>query len=143
MEETIINAQNRKTECDPKKVVELYDQQRNMKREINEIRNTRNQINKKLQKEKNQNLIEESKITKKKLSELESHLEIVNSDLSIFASKIPNHTHPLAPVGPEDQANIIRLVGDFPSCITQRFVKNYFIFYYFFNLIFNFIILNF
>jgi seryl-tRNA synthetase len=101
------NALNRgHKEVDVFAVVELYRKlnQTIAKRQVLEAE--RNQI------AKSRALGDRGKEIKEKLHEIKSEEESVRDELFKLAGMIPNWTHPDVPIGPEENAKLVRVVGE-------------------------------
>ena len=110
-----MNADNRAAQCDITKVCELYDAFQILNREVDEIRERRNQNSKsmkgKLEPDVRAKLIQEGKELKDKLSAIEGSLSQLEYDMQIEGQKVPNDTHPDVPIGGEDLAVLRKEVG--------------------------------
>ncbi len=114
------NVQNRFVEADVDLVVRLYDERNGLIQEIDALRMRRNEnaarMKGSLAKEERAPLIEEGKRIKEQLPELEERLKRVETELGAEAARIPNMSHPDAPVGKEEKDNLeIRRWGTIPS----------------------------
>ena len=109
LDQVIENTNNRQVTADPRRVVELYDRRNQLLQESESLRHRRNlnaQVMKqKLEPEKRQELIEEGKSLKEQISGVEQTLEQTTSELNSEAAKIPNLSHPEAPIGKGDADN--------------------------------------
>ncbi len=114
------NSKNRGVEVDVGLVVELADRRSELIQELNELRQRQNQMAKSIGKEHDPDareaLITESRITKERIPERETELARVEEQLREEQLKIPNITHPDAPIGKDDSENVeIRRWGDPPD----------------------------
>src|SRR3712207_3918452 len=114
------NSKNRGVEVDVGLVVRLADRRSELIQELNELRQRQNQIAKSIGKERDpdarETLITESKITKERIPERETELARVEEQLREEHLKVPNMTHPEAPIGKDDSENVeIRRWGDPPD----------------------------
>jgi seryl-tRNA synthetase len=109
VEQVIENTKNRQVAADPERVVQLYDRRNQLLQETESLRHRRNlnaqAMKQKLDPEKRQELIEEGKSLKEQISSLEKLLEQLTAELTAEASKVPNLSHPDAPVGRGDEDN--------------------------------------
>ncbi|MDQ3590378.1 MAG: serine--tRNA ligase [Actinomycetota bacterium] len=114
------NSKNRGVEVDVGLVVQLADRRSELIQELNELRQRQNQMAKSIGKERDPDareaLITESRITKEHIPERETELARVEEQLREEHLKIPNMTHPDAPIGKDDSENVeIRRWGDPPD----------------------------
>jgi len=111
----VTNTANRLSSADPKLVVQLYDQYVQLKQEADQIRAERNdnsnQMKGKMEADQRQKLIQRGQELKDKLAELEEKLGQVEMSLQREGQRVPNLTHPSVPIGGEDVATVLRLVG--------------------------------
>lgn len=113
------NIRNRYMQADADLVVRLYDERNALIAQVDSLRAKRNEnaqkMKGKLTPEERATLIEEGKVLKARIAELEAGLEAKEKELFREAAKIPNMAHPDAPVGKEDKDNLeIRRVGTIP-----------------------------
>ncbi len=114
------SCKNRGIEADVDLVVELADRRSALIQELNELRQRQNQLAKSIGTERDeetrQRLIEEARAMKERIPEREAELYNVETRLREEQLKIPNMTHPDAPIGRDDSENVeIRRWGDIPS----------------------------
>jgi seryl-tRNA synthetase len=114
------NCRNRGVEADVGLVVELADRRSALIRELNELKQRQNQLAKSVGRERDedarQRLIEESRAMKERIPEKETELSKVEGRLREELLKIPNMTHPDAPIGKDDSENVeIRRWGELPD----------------------------
>ncbi|HEU4494993.1 MAG TPA: serine--tRNA ligase [Rubrobacteraceae bacterium] len=114
------NCRNRGVEADVELVVELADRRSALIGELNELRQRQNQMAKSIGREQDpearQRLIAESRTIKDLIPEREAELTGVEERLREELLKIPNMTHPDAPLGKDDSENVeIRRWGDIPT----------------------------
>ena len=109
------NADNRAAVCDINKVVQLYDAFQTLNREVDELRELRNQnssaMTGKLEPDKRAALIQEGKDLKEKLSAIEGTLQALEYEMQTEGQKVPNDTHPAVPIGGEELAVLRKEVG--------------------------------
>ena len=114
------NSKNRGVEADVDLVVELADRRSALIQELNELRQRQNQLAKSVGRERDedarQRLIEESRSMKERIPEKEAELAEVEERLREELLKIPNMTHPDAPIGKDESENVeIRRWGETPD----------------------------
>jgi seryl-tRNA synthetase len=114
------NSRNRGVEADVGLVVELADRRSALIQELNELRQRQNQMAKSIGREQDpesrETLIAESRSMKDRIPEKEADLSEVERRLREELLKIPNMTHPDAPIGKDDSENVeIRRWGEIPS----------------------------
>ena len=114
------NCKNRGVEANVGLVVELADRRSALIHELNELKQRQNQLAKSVggerDEEARQKLIEESRSTKQRIPEREGELYQVEERLREEQLKIPNMTHPDAPVGKDESENVeIRRWGELPA----------------------------
>ncbi len=114
------NCKNRGVEADVGLVVELADRRSALIQVLNELKQRQNQLAKSVGRERDEGtrrrLIEESRTMKQRIPEREVELHQVEERLREEQLKIPNMTHPDAPVGKDDSENVeIRRWGEIPA----------------------------
>ena len=114
------NCVNRGVLADVNLVVELADRRSDLIQELNELRQQQNQLAKSVGREQDpearERLIAESRRTKELIPEKEAELASVEERLREEMLKIPNMTHPDAPIGKDDTENVeIRRSGEIPD----------------------------
>jgi seryl-tRNA synthetase len=114
------NCRNRGVEADVGLVVELADRRSALIGELNELRQQQNQMAKSIGREQDSEardrLIAESRTMKNHIPEREAELAGVEERLREELLKIPNMTHPDAPIGKDDSENVeIRRWGEIPT----------------------------
>lgn len=118
------NAADRAVDVDVKRVVELYDEVASLTTEVYDLRKKRNENSVrmkgagKMEKEERDACIAEGKSIKEAVAAVEARLEEAECSLEAEASKLPNMTHPDVPIGSEENATELNLVGtkrDFES----------------------------
>jgi seryl-tRNA synthetase len=114
------NCRNRGVEADVGLVVELADRRSALIGELNELRQRQNQMAKSISRvqdpEARERLIAESRTMKDRIPEREAELAGVEERLREELLKIPNMTHPDAPIGNDDSENVeIRRWGEIPT----------------------------
>lgn len=110
------NCLNRNSTADPAAVVQLYDEFVQLKVQTDQIRAARNlnssAMKGKLDPEKRKELIQKGQDLKEQLSEVETRLIQVEEALQREGQRVPNLTHPDAPIGDEENATVLALVGE-------------------------------
>jgi seryl-tRNA synthetase len=114
------NCKNRGIDADVGLVVELADRRSALIQEQNELRQRQNQLAKSVGRERDedarQRLIEQSRTMKQLIPEKEAELAEVEARLREELLKIPNMTHPDAPIGRDESENVeIRRWGKIPD----------------------------
>ena len=114
------NSKNRGVEADVDLVVELADRRSALIQDLNELRQRQNQLAKSVGRERDedarQRLIEESRSMKERIPEKEAELAEVEERLREELLKIPNMTHPDAPIGKDESENVgLRRWGETPD----------------------------
>ena len=114
------NCRNRGVDADVGLVVELADRRSALIQELNDLKQSQNQLVKSVGRERDeearQKLIEESRIMKQRIPEKEEELGRVEERLREEQLKIPNMTHPDAPIGSDESENVeIRRWGEIPD----------------------------
>ncbi|XP_019098950.1 PREDICTED: serine--tRNA ligase, chloroplastic/mitochondrial isoform X4 [Camelina sativa] len=110
-----INIKNRNSNANLDAVLELYENMLNLQKEVERLREERNNVAKKmkgkLESSERERLVEEGKNLKESLVTLEEDLVKLKDELQHVAQSIPNMTHPDVPVGGEDSSAIRKEVG--------------------------------
>lgn len=113
------NVRNRFMEVDVEGVVALYDRRNDLKARVDELRARRNEharLMKSASPDERPALVEEGRRLKEEIARLEEELAAVEDELRREALRIPNLSHPEAPVGKEEKDNLeIRRWGEIPS----------------------------
>jgi seryl-tRNA synthetase len=114
------NSRNRGVEADVGLVVELADRRSALIQELSELRQRQNQMARSIGKEQDpesrDRLIAESRAMKNRIPEKEADLSEVELRMREELLKIPNMTHPDAPIGKDDSENVeIRRWGEIPG----------------------------
>jgi len=115
-----MNCENRGVEADVGLVVDLADRRSALIQELNELKQRQNELAKSVGRERDEGarrrLIEESRKVKENIPQKEADLSEVEGRLREEQLKIPNMTHPDAPVGKDDSENVeIRRWGEMPE----------------------------
>ncbi|MBV9453051.1 MAG: serine--tRNA ligase [Rubrobacter sp.] len=113
------NCKNRGVAADIELVVGLAEERSRLIRALNELKQRQNQLAKLVGGERDprarENLIADSRRTKELIPENEVELAAVEGRLREEMLKIPNMTHPNAPIGKDEADNVeIRRVGEIP-----------------------------
>jgi len=119
-EAVVENCENRGVVADVSLVVGLADRRSELIQELNELRQRQNQLAKAVGGERDpearENLIADSRRTKELIPEREVELAAVEGRLREEMLKIPNMTHPDAPIGKDETENVeIRHEGGIPD----------------------------
>src|SRR5215216_3226064 len=114
------NSRNRGVEADVGLVVELADRRSALIQELNELKQQQNQMAKSIGRARDpdarEKLIAESRAMKDRIPQKEAELAEVEGRLREELLKIPNMTHPNAPIGEDDSDNVeIRRWGEIPK----------------------------
>src|ERR671933_278197 len=114
------NCKNRGVAADIGLVVGLADERSRLIQELNELKQRQNQLAKMVGRERDpearERLIADSRETKGLIPEKEAELAAVEGRLQEEMLKIPNMTHPDAPIGKDETDNVeIRRVGEIPD----------------------------
>jgi seryl-tRNA synthetase len=114
------NCENRGVEVDVGLAVELADRRAALIQELNELKHRQNQMAKSTGREQDpdarEKLIAESRAMKDRIPQKEAELAEVEGRLREELLKIPNITHPNAPIGEDDSDNVeIRRWGKIPK----------------------------
>lgn len=84
--------------------------------EVQDIRQQRNEVNQKLKKSRNEDLINQSKSLKQKLQELEPELKRIESQFTTAMLQVPNVPADDVPIGKDESDNeLIRVWGEKPD----------------------------
>jgi len=114
------NVSHRHVSADPDLVVRLYDERNRLLKELESLRAARNanaeKMKGKLSSEERAPLIEEGRRLKESIAELEKRHEETEAKLVEEALRIPNMSHPSAPVAEGEAGNLqLRTWGTPPS----------------------------
>jgi seryl-tRNA synthetase len=111
------NIQRRGVDVNATLVVQLYERFCALTAEVDQVRKQRNEVAarmknmQKLSPEERSECIALGKQLKERVTALEAELAETEQQLYAEAVRIPNRTHPDAPVGGEDQARLLRMAG--------------------------------
>jgi seryl-tRNA synthetase len=112
------NAADRAVTVDVPLIAGLVDKVNALTTEVEILRRRRNENASlmksagSMSKEERDACIDEGKGLKAAVIEADSHLEMATSALEAEACKLPNLSHPDVPIGGEENANVLRLVGE-------------------------------
>ncbi|WIA23340.1 hypothetical protein OEZ85_000104 [Tetradesmus obliquus] len=110
------NCKIRDSAADPALVAQLYDDYVKLKSESDNLRSSRNEnssaMKGKLEADARAALIAKGQQLKQQLEEVEAKLLQVENALQVEGQRIPNLTHPDVPIGEEDNAAVLSLVGE-------------------------------
>ncbi len=100
-------------------IAKLYEEHKNLSSVLDAKRNARSIVGERIHrnaKDPNarQIVVEEAKVLKREISELETKLEEVEENLFSLALAVPNDTHPDVPIGPETVAVTLSELGPEP-----------------------------
>ncbi|KAK9843369.1 hypothetical protein WJX74_011088 [Apatococcus lobatus] len=113
------NCIDRNSQANPKLIAELYGEYLQLNKEVNSIRQERNEnaanMKRKLEAEERQRLIDAGKGLKEALGAAEIRLSQVQDLLQLEGQKLPNLTHPESPVGSEEEAVELQSIGQQPA----------------------------
>ena len=98
-------------------LLQLDDERREAQRQVDELRQQRNEIAAKMKDGKPEpGLIEQGKAIKAKLSGLETRLSEVEERYTALLKQVPNMPHADVPVGLSEDENVeVKVVGDIPA----------------------------
>ncbi|KAF0683934.1 Aste57867_24015 [Aphanomyces stellatus] len=102
------NVAVRKSGGDPARVAALYAQQGSATNAVYRLRQERNNLAKHVAAGGDK---ERGRAIKTELAELEASLDALTHELEREALLIPNHTHPDAPLGPEENSVVLQTIG--------------------------------
>src|SRR5579885_74680 len=111
------NCRNRNVQADPDRAIQLDDERKRLVQEAQTLQKRANEVSKQIPKEKaaakKQALIQEGRHLRAKNGELEEQKKQVELDLREVVAKIPNMTHPEAPVSTSPEGNkVIKTWGE-------------------------------
>jgi seryl-tRNA synthetase len=109
LEEVRENTRKRNVAADPDRVAALYDERNRLLQKVEALRQKRNAnaqaMKAGLEPGERRALVEEGKMLKGEITSGEQELERIKGELEREAARLPNLTHPEAPVGTGEQAN--------------------------------------
>lgn len=111
-EEVKKNCENRKIKVDIDRLIELDEQRRAKKTEVDELRATRNQGSK--GKPSEEDIIKMRQIGDD-IARLEKEFEIIEADYLKLLKTVPNLTHPEVPIGGEEDFKVLATEGKPPK----------------------------
>ncbi len=115
-EEMQQNCINRHLDIDIKQVITLYEQQKGLKQELDQLRAKRNEVAQsmkgKMSPEERSVLIEKGKALKEELGEKEEGYKEVKEEYQTQLLQIPNYTAPDSPIGGEEDSTELKRVGE-------------------------------
>ncbi len=112
------NCRNRGVKVDVGTVVRLRDERNSMIASGDEMRRQQKEVSGQIPKasaDERPRLIEQGKILREKIAEIDEKLKVVEEQLKCEQARIPNMTHPDAPIGGEADAREIRVWGTKPQ----------------------------
>lgn len=119
-DQIIENCKNRKVDIDIPRLMELDEESRRLKQELDTIRQRRNEISQKMKgpmpQEERQPLIEEAKGLREEDSHKEIDFDKIERARMELLAQVPNLNHPDSPIGATDEDNVpLREVGTLPQ----------------------------
>lgn len=116
VDELIVSCRQRNSDADPALVAQLYDDFAALEREVDAVRQQRNEnaasMKGKMEAEQRQQLVRQGKALKDRLAEMEARLQSAKDRLQMEAQRLPNLSHPSSPVGSEEEAAVLETVGE-------------------------------
>ena len=112
------NCTNRGVECNIPRIIELREQRGSLITAGDDLRRQQKETAGKIPKASNEErpeLIEFGKQLKAQVAENDSTLKDVETELYSEQSRLPNLTHPDAPIGGEEDAKVLRTWGEVPN----------------------------
>lgn len=110
LDEVAANCRNRGVSVDLNRLVELRDQRSRLIVETDQTRHAQKETSAKIPKAPDaaakQALVEEGRKLRERVSQLEVELQSVENDVRDLQMKIPNLTHPDAPIGKEESESV-------------------------------------
>ncbi|MDG2468498.1 MAG: serine--tRNA ligase [Pirellulaceae bacterium] len=109
VEEVLENCRNRGVECDVNRLVDLEHQRKEKDHQSQEFNRLANEISKRIGKassEERDSLKEEARVYRQKKETAASECEELDSAIVELQIRIPNLSHPSAPVGKDDKDNL-------------------------------------
>lgn len=118
VEAKTLNAVRRNVGVSPdttKRVASLYQETRDLARQVNELRAERGTLSNVVRDAKRAGekaaAITKASENKERLHAIEQELQVKQEDLYLVASSLPNDTHPLTPIGSESHARVVSTHG--------------------------------
>jgi len=108
------NIRRRKAGGSAQRVAQLYADYVHQKEQLLRIQERRNAIAREGAAAQSTELQAKGKALKEELADAEQRVSSLYVQLEAEAARIPNSTHPDAPVGGEEQARVLKLVGEKP-----------------------------
>eukprot|EP00891_Asterochloris_glomerata_P009215 jgi/Astpho2/9215/e_gw1.00138.12.1_t len=109
------NCSDRNSAGDPKAVAQLYDEWLAAQSKVEQLREERNanaqSMKGKLEQERRQKLVEQGRQLKEALAAAEAEVTAVQDQLQREGQRLPNLAHPDVPVGGEEAAREVKVVG--------------------------------
>jgi len=116
VEETQKNAENRAFKCDVAATVKLYEQYREVMQQVKEVQIKRNEnsakMKNKLEPAERDKIQLKGKDIKAELTKLEGDAVKIEVEMNQLALSIPNRTHESTPIGDEENATVVKIVGE-------------------------------
>jgi seryl-tRNA synthetase len=108
------NILNRNVRVDYDRVVQLYHDTRQRIQRVNQLRHDRNERSRQLAKDRTPDTLQAAKMSNESLKVEESALATLESEFVQELSRIPNDTHPDAPLGDASHAKVVTQHGTTP-----------------------------
>ncbi len=103
------NCKNRRVEADVDRVVRLYQERNRLLQQVEALRRQRNEVAKQTSATRDpaerQSLIEQGRQLKEQIAQLEDQLRQLQEELTAELKRIPNLSHPDAPIGDSEEHN--------------------------------------
>ncbi len=111
------NCVNRNVKCDVDKLLELDEKKRELITRADELKAEKNRLNEELKKGGDkEKIIEKGKKVKDELEKIEPKLEKISNEFRDLIIKVPNMSHPDAPIGKDDTQNKeVEIYGEIPK----------------------------
>ena len=112
------NCRNRGVKVDLDRFVALENQRKAKQTEVDEVNRRANEVSKSIGKAKDaaerEARKEEGRLLREKVTVLQAELAAIQDDLQVVHRSIPNLSHPAAPIGVDDKANLELFRGKTP-----------------------------
>ena len=111
------NCVNRNVKCDVDELLELDEKKRELITRADELKAEKNRLNEELKKGGDKKkIIEKGKKVKDELEKIEPKLEKISNEFRDLIIKVPNMSHPDAPIGKDDTQNKeVEIYGEIPK----------------------------
>ncbi|KAI8979418.1 seryl-tRNA synthetase [Mycotypha africana] len=98
------------------RVKELYTERAHLRSQVEQLNEERDRVNKLIRtassKAERSNYITQAKEWKDQIRQIEENLTRIENELITQALQVPNNTHPDVPLGAEENAKVIKIIGD-------------------------------